>query len=87
MGEGGLSLRHTLCTPHEEYLKLGRQKEKRLDAYRALFKAHVGGELLEQIRDTVNKGLALGNDRFKDEVEKHYGRRIRPAKIGRPKKV
>ena len=41
--------------------------------------------LLDQIRESVNKGLALGND-LKDEIETLYGRRLRPAKMGRPKK-
>ena len=77
----------TLCTPHEEYLKLGQQQEERLRAYRDLFKVQMGEALLEQIRETVNKGLALGNDRFKDEIEELYGRRVKPAKMGRPKKV
>jgi len=76
-----------LCTPHEEYLKLGEDRRKRLSAYRSLFKAHIDSELLEQIRCTINQGLALGNDRFKDEVEILYGRRVRPAKMGRPEKV
>lgn len=80
-------IKSELCTPHEEYLKLGRRKEvKRLAAYRTLFKAHIGGELLEQIRGSVNKGLVLGNDRFKNEVAMLSGQRTRPAKMGRPKK-
>ena len=82
----GLGVETELCTPHVEYLKLGKSKVKRLRAYRALFEAHVDSELLEQIRGSVNKGLALGSDHFKDEVESLYGRRVRPAKMGRPKK-
>ncbi len=81
----GLGVETDLCTPHPEYLRLGRSKEQRLQAYRNLFEAHVDNGLLEQIRASVNKGLALGNDRFKDEIESMYGRRIRPAKMGRPK--
>ena len=76
-----------LCTPHEEYLKLGKRKEERLGSYRTLFEEHIGRELLEQIRCAVNQGLALGNDRFKDEIEIRHGRRVRPARMGRPKKV
>ncbi len=81
-----LGINSELCTHHDEYLKLGNSKVKRQLAYRALFKAHVDCTLLEQIRGSVNKGLALGNDRFKDEVETLYGRRVRPSKMGRPKK-
>jgi putative transposase len=82
----GLGIESGLCTPHDEYLKLGKSQDNRLRAYRALFKAHVDGELLVQIRGSVNKGLALGSEHFKDEVERLYGRRVRPAKMGRPKK-
>ncbi len=53
--------------------------------YRDFFKSHVEGGQLKQIRTAVNKGLALGNERFKDEVEALYGRRVRPEKMGRPK--
>jgi REP-associated tyrosine transposase len=82
----GLGVATDLCTPHVEYLKLGRNKERRLQAYRAFFNAYVSDELITQIRGMVNKGLALGNERFKDEVELLYRRRVRPAKMGRPKK-
>ena len=85
-GCNGLGIKTELCTPHEEYLKLGESKDKRLLTYRDLFKVHLDGELLDQIRGSVNKGLALGNDHFKDEVETQYGQRVRPAKMGRPKK-
>ena len=33
----------------------------------------------------VNKGLALGSDRFKDEIETNFKRRVRSAKMGRPR--
>lgn len=82
----GLGIESELCTPHEKYLNLGRTQKQRLYAYRSLFKAHVEEELLEEIRRSVNRGLALGNDRFKDEIENLYGRRVRPAKMGRPRK-
>ena len=73
-----------LCTPHPEYLKLSKRKDARMRRYRALFNAHVEGELLTEIRSGLNKGMALGNDRFKDEVEKLTGRRLKPQKVGRP---
>jgi len=82
----GLGVESEIWTPHEEYLKLGKTKANRLLAYRELFKTHVASEIIDQIRDSVNKGLALGNDRFKCEIESLYDRRLRPAKMGRPKK-
>jgi len=52
--------------------------------YRALFAHHVEGDLLDEIRLSLNKGMAIGHDRFKDEIEKLTGRRLRLKKVGRP---
>ena len=73
-----------LCTPHEEYLRLGKSAGERQRHYRALFRTHVDDELIAEIRSAVNKGLALGGERFKDEIEQVHGRRVRPARMGRP---
>lgn len=73
-----------LCTPHPLYLALGKEAKERQANYRELFKRHVEGKLLEEIRQTVNKGVALGNDRFKAEVERLTDRRVTPQKMGRP---
>ncbi len=73
-----------LCTPHPEYLGLGKTQNERMDNYRALFACHVEGELLEEIRLSLNKGMAIGHDRFKDEIEKLTGRRLNSKKVGRP---
>ena len=83
----GLGVETDLCTPHTEYLLLGGDQQERTAAYRALFKAHVDGKLIEEIRKAANKGLALGSESFKDEVEALYGRRVRPARMGRPAKL
>lgn len=72
-------------TPHQEYLALGRTDVDRRAAYRELFRFHVDDELISDIRQAVNKGMALGNDRFKQEIEQVCGRRVTPAKMGRPR--
>lgn len=41
--------------------------------------------LIKDIRLAVNKGLAFGSERFKDEIERLQNRRLRPAKMGRPR--
>ena len=74
-------------TPHPEYLWLEKAKEERLESYRALFKAHLSAELLKEIRESANKGLALGNERFKAKIEALTDRRVTPGKAGRPKKI
>jgi putative transposase len=73
-----------LCTPHEEYLRLGNTCIDRQSAYRELFRIHVDNELLRDIRSSVNKGLAFGGERFQSEIEQLYGRRVRTGKMGRP---
>jgi len=40
--------------------------------------------LLEDIRLAVNKGMALGSERFKTEIESLSGRRMIAKKMGRP---
>ena len=73
-----------LCTPHPEYLRLGVEQLERHKNYRALFVHHVDGELLEEIRSNTNKGMAVGHDRFKEEIEGLTGRRVKAKKRGRP---
>ena len=41
-------------------------------------------ELLSDIRLALNKGMALGNERFKSEIETLSGRRVTDGKRGRP---
>ncbi|WP_323846477.1 transposase [Microbulbifer magnicolonia] len=74
-----------LITPHTEYLQLGRYPKQRRERYRALFSRHLDQSLAEHISSAVNKGLALGSDRFKEEIEKQYQRRVTPAVVGRPR--
>lgn len=73
-----------LCTPHQEYLALGTDSDERQRNYRSLFAQHVDEDLLVEIRPNTNKGLALGNDRFKTELETLTGRRLKAKKRGRP---
>jgi putative transposase len=81
-----LGVETELQTPHELYLALGKTKNERLGNYRQLLKAHVGVELLKEIRGSVNKGLALGNERFVMQIEALTKKRVTPGQAGRPKK-
>ena len=73
-----------MCTPHEEYLALANSSFKRQEVYRSLFRAYEDDELIREIRTSVNKWLAFGGEGFKDEIERLWGGRVRPAKVGRP---
>ena len=73
-----------LCTPHSLFLALGGEPKERQSNYRALFDYPIEGALLEAVRGATNKGLALGNERFEEEVESLTGRRMTAKKRGRP---
>ncbi len=71
-----------LWVPHPVYLQLGQSTTERVSAYRALFRAHIGEAVLDNIRAATHKGLALGGDSFKAQVEALTGRRVRPERPG-----
>lgn len=72
-----------LWPPHPLYLALDKNASQRQAAYRALFVHHLDGKLLEVIRTASNKGIAIGSDQFKDEIEELTGRRVKSVKVGR----
>lgn len=82
----GLGIDSKILTPHTLYLQLGSSKPERLRNYRELFESHVDTKLLNDIRYSLNKGLVLGTEKFKSQVEELTGRRVRPASRGRPPK-
>jgi putative transposase len=82
----GLGVYTPLITPHNEYLRLGDSDEARLHQYRQLFKYHLDDNMITEIRDSVNKGLVLGSDKFKDEIEFNLKRRVRAGTAGRKPK-
>ena len=71
-----------LVKPHVLYQTLGSCAHQRQSAYRSLFEAHIDDKTLEAIRLATQKGWALGNDRFKDEIEQLLNRRTRPLARG-----
>jgi putative transposase len=73
-----------LLTPHPLFMALGNDEKKRMMSYRALFSHYVEGKLLEDIRQANNKGLALGNEHFIDDVEAVTSKHLREGKRGRP---
>ena len=77
-----LAVESHLWTPHATWLRLGQTHQERSEAYRNLFAGHIEPDELNKVRDAVNKGLALGNDRFRDEIERLTGRRMRLLRRG-----
>ena len=75
-----------LVTPHALYRALARSRADRLLAYRKLFTDVLGEDTLKAIRSATNGGWALGDDRFREEIEKALKRRAAPLPKGRPAK-
>ena len=73
--------------PHPQYLALGADAGERAAAYRSLFRPMHDPEDLNEIRDALNGGFALGNDRFKAEIAEMLSRRVTRGKPGRPVKA
>ncbi len=71
-----------LWTPHPAYLELGATTEQRVSQYQKLFDECLEEDVLQEIRRSANKGLALGDDRFKEKIETLTGRRVVELKRG-----
>lgn len=60
----------TLITPHLLYFRLETTTASRLDAYKTLFRVHIDDDTLKDIRAACQTGTPLGNDYFKEKVER-----------------
>lgn len=75
-----------LISPHMQYRRLGKTDEERQAAYRQLFRHHIPEASLSEIREATNKAWVLGNDRFKERIQKQLERRVVPAARGGDRK-
>jgi putative transposase len=73
-------------TPHGEYLDLGSDEQRRCEAYRHLFDSELDAELLRDIRKSTHGGYALGNQRFREQIESTLNQRAIPRGPGRPRR-
>ena len=81
-GANGLGKDVKLLTPHQAYIDLGKSAVEQLEVYRSLFNDHLDADVLENIRLLSNKGMAIGSDNFKSEIEILSGRRVYPLRRG-----
>jgi putative transposase len=72
-----------LQNPHDEYVKLGATEVERKKNYQALFQYHLDTSVFNATRISVSKRLALGDNRFKLQIEENYKRRVTPRTAGR----
>lgn len=75
-----------LVTPHDAYLGLGHDAVSRQRAYLSLFDTALTDQQVMNIRESTNKGWALGDDRFKGRIEELSQRRAGRLCSGRPRK-
>ena len=75
-----------LLRPHSCYLALGATPAARIAAYRDLVASGLDESHTNEIRRFTQRQHALGSERFRAAIEAQLGRRVGPAKIGRPRK-
>ena len=76
-----------LITPHPQYQSLGRSKQQRKQAYRALFRHHIEDRELHAIQACWQSGTPLGNERFREKIERRLKTKVGQATRGRPRKT
>ena len=74
-GANAFGIQCRLWRPHPQYLALGQTDKERQSRYRAMFTNKVEDDLVTNIRDCVNRGIALGSDKFRRQIEELGGRR------------
>ncbi len=77
-----LGAQDPLLTPHALYRRLGKTAAEIRRAYRALFRRRLEEAALKDIREATNMAWALGDERFKAEVQRLTGRRAAPTARG-----
>ncbi|MCG8380059.1 MAG: transposase [Proteobacteria bacterium] len=74
-----------LISDHSLYHALGKTSTARCKAYRELFTVNLSDDDVHQISHAWDCNYPLGNDRFKESIEKTLQRQIGYAQRGRPK--
>lgn len=80
-----LGKRSNLATYHEQYLALAQSDEERQKLYMKLFESKMADFYEQTIRQSVNKGLVLGDDKFKSTIVALTGNRVNSGSRGRPR--
>lgn len=75
-----------VVVPHELYIALGADTSSHCRVYRDLFSGVFDSVTLHTVRESLNQELVLGNDRFREYIEKALARRASPSRRARPPK-
>ena len=72
----------SFLSPHDVYLKLGRNGLERRRIYQLLFEKPLTREELDRIRVAASGNRPLGDDEFLDRLQAEYGIRVKRARPG-----
>jgi putative transposase len=72
--------------PHEEYRRLGRNSEERCHAYREIFRQQFSVDDLHVFRKATHYSQPVGDERFRQQIEKKYMITLGRLARGRPRK-
>lgn len=75
-----------LITPHVTYKQLAPDAEWRAKAYEGLFVGHFEEDTAKEIHAAWQTGTPLGDNQFKEQIEKLVGQKVGQTRRGRPKK-
>ena len=78
---------NAILTAQPEYVALAQLPENRQSAYRGLFDKEADSDELALLRDALQTGTPLGNEKFKAEIEAALDLKVGYARRGRPKKT
>ena len=73
-----------LITPHPVFLQLGASQIIRQKYYRELFSTSLRKDDIHAIQTAAHFSTPLGNERFKEQIEKAIGHKLGQSKRGRP---
>lgn len=79
-GANALGLRDPLVTPHERYLSLGLDAASRQAAYRGLHGTDLAPATVDQLREAIATGAALGSDGFQRRIAEIARRPASPSR-------
>jgi len=77
---------NALLEHHATYKALGSSPESCRYAYRELFRNVLDAQQIHAIRSAVQTGTPLGDDQFRDQIEKALDCKVGQARRGRPKR-
>jgi putative transposase len=86
-GRNALGRPDGLVGDHLAYASLGATPQTREEIYRETFAAGLSDELLQALRDSVQRGWAAGGERFRRQIEGALGRKVDAPVRGRPRKT